>query len=141
MIYLSFFPTMYSRIDESVMKSPTIDLAFNLLGRMDSPWALYEGGTSQVFSLTTGFGRIDHHDTFSTPGRFVLKPGESMDIVSGQAFTSYDNPRMSNGFYTMEKEEGALVFKRTKSYLVVPCDYGFTTVRTLSQRLFQNSQS
>ena len=64
-----------------------------------------------------------------------------MDIVSGQAFTSYDNPRMSNGFYTMEKEEGALVFKRTKSYLVVPCDYGFTTVRTLSQRLFQNSQS
>lgn len=141
MIYLSFFPTMYSRIDDSVMKSPTIDLAFNLLGRMDSPWALYEGGTSQVFSLTTGFGRIDHHDTFSTPGRFVLKPGESMDIVSGQAFTSYDNPRMSNGFYTMEKEEGALVFKRTKSYLVVPCDYGFTTVRTLSQRLFQNSQS
>lgn len=141
MIYLSFFPAFGSRLDQSVMKSGVIDIAYNLLGRMDSPWALYEGGTPQVFSLTTGFGRIDHHDRLNCPSRYSLKPGEYSDFLSAHAFTSYENPRISNGFYSLEKEDGALVCKRTKSYAIIPCDWTFKTLRNLSARLIQSSEN
>lgn len=140
MIYLVFFPAPASKLDDSVMKCGNIDIAYNFLGRMDSPWALYEGGTPQVFSLTLGFGRLDHHNTFDTPSGYVLKPGETTDLVSAQAFTSYDNPRISNGFFSIEKEAHGLVCKRTKSYAYIQCDYSFASVRELAARLFQNSQ-
>ena len=140
MIYLVFFPSPASKLEGSVMKCGNIDIAYNFLGRMDSPWAFYEGGTPQVFNLTLGFGRIDHHDTFDMPSQYVLRPGETADLVSGQAFTSYDNPRISNGFYSLEKEAHGLVCKRTKSYAYIQCDYSFASVRELAERLFQNSQ-
>ena len=50
MIYLVFFPAPASKLEGSVMKCGNIDIAYNFLGRMDSPWAFYEGGTPQVFN-------------------------------------------------------------------------------------------
>ena len=40
----------------------------------------------------------------------------------------------------MEKEDRALVLKRTKSYCLIPCDYKFTTIRELADRLIENAQ-
>lgn len=140
MVYMVLFPTPSSRFDDSVMKCPDIDIAMNLLGRMDSPWALYEGGTPQVFSLTLGHGRLDHHGAFQSPTSYVLKPGQWIDLVSAQAFASYDNPRISSGFYSLEKEPGALVLKRTKSYALIPCDYTFSSLRTLAEKLMRKNQ-
>ena len=140
MVYMVLFPTPSSRFDDSVMKCPDSDIAMNLLGRMDSPWALYEGGTPQVFSLTLGHGRLDHHGAFQSPTSYVLKPGQWIDLVSAQAFASYDNPRISSGFYSLEKEPGALVLKRTKSYALIPCDYTFSSLRTLAEKLMRKNQ-
>lgn len=140
MVHLMFFPSVHSKLPDQVMKSPHVDVAYNLLGRMDSPWALYEGGTGQVFSLTVGHGRLDHHGVLAGPSSWTLKPGGTVDIVSGQAFTSFDNPRLGGGFYTLEHEEFGLVLKRTKSYAYIQCDYEFRTVRELADRLSQNDQ-
>ena len=140
MVFLSLFPAAAGSLDSTVMKSQVFDLSFNLLGRMDSPWALYEGGTSQVFSLTAGHGIIDHHGSLKAPSSAQLLPGQTIDLVYAHAFLSYDNPRISNGFFTMEKEDRALVLKRTKSYCLIPCDYKFTTIRELADRLIENAQ-
>lgn len=70
----------------------------------------------------------------------MLKPGQWIDLVSAQAFASYDNPRISSGFYSLEKEPGALVLKRTKSYALIPCDYTFSSLRTLAEKLMRKNQ-
>ena len=102
---------------------------------MDSPWALYEGGTPQVFSLTTGFGFMNHHGVFNSPMNNTLKSGESKVIVFGNGFTSFDNPRIGGGFYSVEKAEHGLVFKRTKSYAYLQCDYSFKSVINIAEKI------
>lgn len=140
MVWALYFPGPASKLPDGVVRMPNLDIACNLAGRMDSPWALYEGGTPQVFSLTIGGGRMDHHGAFQTPASYLLKPGETMTAIQGQALTRYENPRIGQGFYTLEKESGGLVCKRTKSYAFIPCEPDFDSILALSERLFQNGQ-
>ena len=140
LLFMTLVPGPGSSLPGNVVKCPHVDIACNYLGRMDTPWALYEGGTPQVFSLTVGSGMLDHHGALDGPEHYSLAPGEGIDFISAQAYTSYDNPRMSNGFYSLEKVDAGFVFKRTKSYAFVPCDPSFSALRELAARLFQNSQ-
>ena len=139
LIYLSFFPAIGdTSLPDDVVKCSNIDLAFNYAGRMDTPYALYEGGTPQVFTLTAGFGCMDDHGAFNQDKNCVLLPGESKTFLSGHAFTSFDNPRISGGFYSVEKADHGLVCKRTKSYAYIQADYSFTVIRNLASRLLSS---
>lgn len=128
LLWCSFFPSPSSRLPDDVIRFPHVDLAFNYLGRMDSPWALYEGGTPQVFSLTAGFGMMNHHGAFDGLLTDIIPGGESRSVVYANAFTSFDNPRIGGGFYSVERAEHGLVFKRTKSYAYLQCDHSFRTL-------------
>lgn len=140
LLYTSFFPGVGSKLSDEYLKFPNIDFSFNYLGRMDSPWALYEGGTPQVFSLTTGFGFMNHHGVFNSPMNNTLKSGESKVIVFGNGFTSFDNPRIGGGFYSVEKAEHGLLFKRTKSYAYLQCDYSFKSVINIAEKILSSNE-
>ena len=140
LLYCSFFPSVKSDLPDDVLKFPLIDIAFNYLGRMDSPWALYEGGTPQVFSLTTGFGKMNHHGAFSSPMVDTILPGESRVAIYGNGFTSFDNPRIGGGFFQVEKAEHGLVFKRTKSYAYLSCDYKFKSILDVAEWVLNNKE-
>lgn len=140
LLYCSFFPSLNSDLPQEYIKFPLIDIAFNYLGRMDSPWALYEGGTPQVFSLTTGFGQMNHHGAFSSPITNTIPPGESRVVVYGNGYSSFDNPRIGLGFYSAEKAEHGLVFKRTKSYAYLPCDYKFKKLIDVASWILNNNE-
>lgn len=138
LIYLGFAPSSSHKLGEGVKGFDNIDFAMNYAGRMDTPWALFEGGTPQLFSLTAGFGAMDHHGAFKSPERQTLSAGESKLFLSAHAFTSFDNPRIGNGFYTLEKADHGLVCKRTKSYAYIQADYDFKVIRELASRLFED---
>ena len=140
LIYMTFFPSTSSKLGDEFIRFPRIDFAMNYCGRMDSPWALYDGATPEVFSLTTGFGLMDSHGELEGDDRFSIPVGGSRCLLSGQAFTSYDNPRIGSGFYSMDKSEHGLVLKRTKSYAYIQCDYEFRILRALADRVLNDSE-
>ncbi len=140
LLYLSFYPSINTALGEDVYGFENIDIAMNWAGRMDTPWALFDGGTPELYSITTGAGKMDHHGAFSSLQMNRLKPGEVKFVLSGQAFTSYDNPRLNGGFYTVEKTEHGLVCKRTKSYAYIQADYDFSIIRQLASKLLKEDQ-
>ncbi len=139
LLYMTFFPSVGSDLSEEFLRLPRVDFAMNYCGRMDSPWALYDGATPLVFSLTSGFGFMDSHAALEGEDHLVLPVGASRVLLSGQAFTSYDNPRIGSGFYSLDKSEHGLVCKRTKSYAYIQCDYEFRIIRQLADRILNDT--
>lgn len=134
--YCMFFPgRTYEDHENILFPLPNIDLTMNYLGRMDVPWALYEGGTPQVYSLTIGAGYMDHNGVFDNPCLYSLEPGDTKRMLYANAFMPYENTRMNGGYYTMEKGEGTLTMKRTKSTLSFPADYKFEIISELMAKL------
>lgn len=64
-----------------------------------------------------------------------IKPKSFHRISYASAFTSYDNPRFSMGFYTITPVAEGLVIKRTKSWMLLECDSTFYFLKTLEKRL------
>ncbi len=128
------FMVFTPRIDGDDSCFPNISLTQNYLGRLDAPWALWDGATSQVFSATLGLNWGP-----SRTRNFVLDAGSSKTIYYADSFFSYDNPRMSLGFYSFEAVDGGFLAKRTKSTFFIPCDHSFDIVRDVSSSLFQAS--
>lgn len=114
---------------------PNMFLVENYLGRMDSPWALYDGATSQVFSLSIGFNFGPKRTK-----NFILEKGKSKTIYYAKAFLGYDNPRMNLGIYSLDFIDGGMLLKRTKSTIFVPSDHKFEAIMSVSKNLFQNDQ-
>lgn len=112
---------------------PNVDLTENWLGRMDSPWALYDGGVPNVMALTCGFntGPKGTHN-------LLLGPGESRIAYIANGFASYDSPRLSMGFFSTEFTDDGVVFKRTKSWAFMPLDHGFSAIRKQARRVFSD---
>jgi hypothetical protein len=139
--YALLFPgEKAAKADPRLFPMPNMDFTFNYLGRMDAPWALYEGGTPQVFSLTLGAGYMDHHGAFPTSPTYSLSPSESKRFIYANAFLPYENTRLNNGYYTMEKGDMSLTMKRTKSYTQFAADYRFRIISTLMDRLSESVQ-
>lgn len=113
---------------------PNISLTQNYLGRLDAPWALWDGATSQVFSATLGLNWGP-----SRTRNFLIEAGSSKLLYYAQAFFSYENPRMSLGFPSFDAVDGGFLAKRTKSTFFVPCDHSFNVIRSVSSSLFQTS--
>ena len=93
---------------------PNVDLAENYLGRMDAPWALFDGATPEVRAVTLGFNTGPKGTS-----NLSIAPGESKLFMVGNGFMSYDNPRIGLGFYSVELAEEGIVFKRTKSWAMM----------------------
>ena len=128
MLFITFSPKAESEED---YEFPNATIGENYYGRMDAPWALFDGATPQVMALTLGFNSGPKGTK-----NFVLEPGQSKNIYIGTSFSHYDNPRMSLGFYNNEVDETGFMFKRTKSSAMIPADTNFTTLRKLSKRMF-----
>lgn len=128
MFYLSFTSKAVSEDD---YQFPNVQIGQNYYGRMDAPWALFDGATPQVMALTVGFnsGPKGTHN-------FSLLPGKSKTIYVANAFIGYDNPRMNMGFYSVDINPDGFYFKRTKSLFNVSADTSFSAIRKLSKRVF-----
>ncbi len=128
MVFFTFTPIL---VEDDELRFPNVNFVQNYYGRMDVPWALWDGATSQVFSVTSGFN-------FGPKGsrNVILLPGEEKVLYYANAFESYDNPRMGLGFYSAEFNTEGVVLKRTKSYLTLKCDYSFYKLRRLRKKLF-----
>ena len=132
LLYFMFTP---HDTDENAILFPNADITENYLGRMDAPWALFDGATPEVMALTFGF------NTGPKGTRNVsIAPGETKMVYVGNAFSSYDNPRLSLGFFSTELTDDGVVFKRTKSWAFMPLDHRFSAIKAQCQRLFSESE-
>lgn len=128
LLYFMFTP----HADESGLFSfPNVDVTENYLGRMDAPWALFDGATPEVRAVTLGFN-TGPKGTMN----LILQPGESRMIYIANGFISYDNPRIGLGFYSVELTDEGIVFKRTKSWALLPADHKFSAIKSLVAKLF-----
>lgn len=128
-IFFSFTPA------DMIDSFPNIFLVENYLGRMDAPWALYDGATSQVFSLSVGMNYGPKHTK-----NFTIEAGKSKVLYYADAFQGYDNSRMNLGIYSVEFIDGGILLKRTKSTIFIPADHNFEAIASVSKALFQNGQ-
>lgn len=110
---------------------PNVAITQNYLGRFDSPWALWDGGVSQVYSLSLGFN-------WGPKGtrNLTIPPHDSFIFYFASAYCPYDNPRMGLGYSVKEVQDDGFFFKRTKSSLFVPCDTRFRIMKKLSSIVF-----
>ena len=128
LVYFSFTP---KAINDDEYEFPNAAICENNYGRMDTPWALFDGATPIVQSLTVGFNAGPKGTK-----NMVIPPGKSKTIFIANGFYSYDNPRIGMGFYTNEITENGFNLKRTKSTAFLPADTSFKTLRRISKRIF-----
>lgn len=130
-----FMMTPHKPLSEDEFIFPNVDITQNWYGRMDAPWALFDGATPEVYALTVGFNTGPKGTK-----NLMLGKGESKVLYLANGFMAYDNPRIGLGVYSTECTGHGVVFKRTKSTAVMPMDTSFRAIRALSKRLFSASQ-
>lgn len=129
MMFLTFSQKAQS---EEEFSFPYCTIGQNWYGRMDAPWALFDGATPQVQSLSLGFATGSR----GTNG-FELLPGQRKVIYIGNAFTYLDNPRIATqGFFVNEVKPEGFLLRRTKSNFLLSADTSFKALRKISKRLF-----
>lgn len=128
LLYAMFTPRTE---EDGILPFPNADIAENYLGRMDAPWALFDGATPEIRAVTLGFNTGPKGTR-----NIVLQPGETRTVYVGNGFVSYDNPRIGLGFYSVEPTDDGLVFKRTKSWAFMAADHRFTALKAQMERLF-----
>ncbi|MBR1937710.1 MAG: hypothetical protein IJ836_01995 [Spirochaetales bacterium] len=139
LIYMNFFPS-HMDLGEDVLNFPKVEFAMNYCGRMDTPWALYDGATPEVFSFTAGFGYLDSHGSLDGDDKLIIPIGGSKIMLAGQALMRYDNARMNSGFYSLEKGDNCLICKRTKSTITIPCNHDFSVIRKLAREILEDRE-
>ena len=123
--------------NEDEFSLPICTIGENWYGRMDAPWALFDGATPQIRSLSLGF-------TYGESGsrNFSLAPGETRTCYFGASYSFLDNQRLSSlGFFTNEIRPEGFILKRTKSLSLVSADTSFKALRKISKRLFFRAQN
>ena len=114
---------------------PYCTIGENWYGRMDAPWALFDGATPQIRSLSLGFSSGERGSN-----NFILKVGETKLIYVANAYTLIDSPRIANlGFYSTEVKSNGLLLKRTKTTSLIKLDTSFKAIKRLSKRIFFKS--
>lgn len=147
MLYFTFFP------GPAALEDGDIPLHFNHFlmdygGRQLTPWALYDGGTCQVFNLGCGSGTayleegldrsIFQGALMDRPTTVSLAPGETRTAWYASAFLPYENPRIGNNFYTAEQVVEGIIVKRTKSWAFIPADSSFYFLKTVTRNLLDD---
>lgn len=128
LVYITYSP---KAINDDEYDFPNAAICENYYGRMDAPWALFDGATPIVQSLTVGFNSGPKGTR-----NLSIAPGKSKTILIANGFYSYDNPRIGMGFYSNEISADGFCLKRTKSYAFLSADTAFKTLRKISKRIF-----
>ena len=128
LIFYTYVPKVQS---DDEFDFPNATICENYYGRMDAPWALFDGATPVVQALTVGFNAGPRGTR-----NLLLEPGEAKTIFVANGFMSYENPRIGMGFYSNDVSIEGFTLKRTKSTAFLPCDTGFAALRRISKRLF-----
>lgn len=134
MCYFVFQP---KRESENEFFFPYSTIGENWYGRMDSPWALFDGATPQTRSLSIGFAAGERGSS-----NFTLLPGETRVMYIANCYTSIDNPRIAAlGFYQNEIRSDGFYLRRTRTSSLIKADTSFRAIRKLSKRIFFKSQT
>ncbi|MCK9286852.1 MAG: hypothetical protein PHU24_01330 [Sphaerochaetaceae bacterium] len=144
MVYFSFFP------GPAALEADTLPLYFNNLwmqygGRPFTPWALYDGGTDQVFCLgvenSTGYyaeglsKSKSIKEFLSWPTTVTIAPQETKVQRYGTAFAPYENPKMMGGIHSVEQVVEGIVLKHGKAWSFIDADSLFVHVKSLEAKL------
>lgn len=140
MLELSFFPGPLT-VEDGDIPMNFINYQFNYGGMHGTPYSLYDGGTSQSFSLDCGAGTNmlslglsaakEKTTLMGVDTLVTINPGKTKTMYYAQAFLPYENPRMGLNFFSLEQTEGGLTLRRTKSWMFVACDPEFNAIRKL----------
>ena len=102
---------------------------------MDSPWALFDGATPQIRSLSLGFASGERGNE-----NFVLQSGETRVLYIANSYTSVDSAKIASlGFYSTEVRSDGLLLKRTKTTSLIRLDSSFKAIKKLSKKIFFKS--
>ena len=116
---------------------PFCTIGQNWYGRMDAPWALFDGATPQVKSLSLGFAYGE-----SSSSNFSITPGETKTCYMAALFSYIDNQRLASlGFFSNETKPEGFMLRRTKSTFLCEADTAFKALRKVSKRLFFRAQN
>ena len=134
MMYLVFTPKTGN---ESEYILPYCTIGENWYGRMDSPWALFDGATPQIRSLSLGFAAGERGSE-----NFVLAPGETKVMYFGNIYTMIESQRIAGfGFFSNEVTKDGFLLKRTRHESLIKADTSFRAIRKLSRKIFLKSSS
>lgn len=144
MIAFSFFPGP-SVLEEGDMPVNFINYRFAYGGLNMTPHALYDGGTCFDYSLGSGAGTNmlylglgmakEKGTLMGVDTTVTIMPKQTKTMYYAMAFQPYENPRMGMNYYTLERTDGGLTLRRTKSWLFIPCEPEFTSIRNLKDSL------
>ncbi len=132
LLSLSFAPK------KEIMDDMDIDLDYLTMvldygGRNQPPWALYQGGPSNEFSVH--FGASTSY--YGKEGGIEIKPNEIKRVLYARSLTTYDNSRMNNNFSSFESFNHNIVLKRTKSSIVIPSDPKFEIIKKIGEKIIK----
>lgn len=150
LLYFTFFPGPVAQ------EEGDLPLYFNHFlmdygGRQFTPWALYDGGTSQVFNLGCGSGTcyfgeglarsLTQTALMDRPTTVSLAPDETKTAWYASALVPYENPRIGGNFFAVEQVVEGIVAKRTKSWAFIPSDSTFHCLRTITKTLLEEERN
>lgn len=122
--------------NEDEFSLPIFTIGENWYGRMDAPWALFDGSTPQERTLSLGFTAGERGSY-----NFVLMPGETKTCYFGAIYSFVDNQRIASmGFFANEIRPDGFALKRTKTTSLLSSDTAFKALRKISKRLFFRAQ-
>ena len=133
---MSFMLFTQKAQNDDEFSMPYCTIGQNWYGRMDAPWALFDGATPQVKSLSLGYSYGENGSL-----NFSLKPGETKTCYLAVLFSYIDNQRLASlGFFSNETKPEGFMLRRTKSTFLCEADTAFKALRKVSKRLFFRAQ-
>lgn len=134
---MCFFLLSRGETNEDEFGFPFLTLGQNWRGRMDAPWALFDGATPQVSALSVGFSYGE-----SSKKEFVLAPGETKATFIASGYAYLDTPRLSiKEYLSKEVKKEGIVLKKNKNSTLIPLDTSFKAIRKFSKKLFFMAQN
>ncbi|MCI2097804.1 MAG: hypothetical protein LKK04_07955 [Sphaerochaeta sp.] len=144
MLYFTFFPGPMA-LEEGDMPVNFNNFLFNYGGMDETPFVMYDKGSSQSFSLDCGSGTgmlslgleesLKKETLMGVDTNVTIPPGETRTMYYASAFLPFENPRIGLNFFTAEESEGGMVVKRTKSWAFIASDTRFSAIRRLRKEL------
>lgn len=110
---------------------PSITLGENWFGRFDSPWALYDGATPQVESLSVGFSHGESSQKY-----FLLHPGEIKTTYLALGYEYLGDKKVPSSWQSLEEKEDGIYLKKVKGESLLSFDTSFKAIRKISKKIF-----
>jgi len=144
MLFFTFFPGP-AALEENDMPINFNNFLFDYGGLNDTPFAFYDGGTSQSYSVGCGSGTnilslglaesIGKPTLMGVDTLVTIPSGENRTMYYASVFQPYENARLGLNFYSVEEDGEGIIIKRTKSWAFIAADTRFVAIRKLFKEL------